>query len=38
MFEKSEEKPAVRGGSPDKGFDTGVLKLNGCHDDKINRS
>ena len=34
MFEKSEEKPAVRDGSPDKGFDTGVLNHNGCPTDQ----
>jgi len=33
-FAKSKEKPAVRVGIPDKGFDDGVRKYNTCPSDQ----
>jgi hypothetical protein len=34
IFAKSKEKPAVRVGIPDKGFDAGVRKYNTCPSDQ----
>tara|TARA_B100000674_G_scaffold386753_1_gene330255 strand:+ start:2502 stop:2651 length:150 start_codon:yes stop_codon:yes gene_type:complete len=34
MFVKSKEKPAERVGIPDKGFDAGGRKHNGCPADR----
>jgi hypothetical protein len=34
IFAKSKEKPAVRVGIPDKGFDVGVRKYNTCPSDQ----
>ena len=34
IFVKSKEKPAVRVGIPNKGFDVGVRKYNDCPSDQ----